>query len=145
MSRITNFEKYKDEILSITDFGDNIAFVDGKVCIRNHMIDCSDCSFGELNGMDTCYKNIVEWLCSYTKPTLTRRERAFCEYAQIGHITRDQNGQLFHAVELPIKEELAWSGGVRCEHIEYVDFNFITWDDEEPWSVEDLLKLEVEK
>lgn len=137
---MTNFEKYKDEILEMTKKGDSPAKKAGKIteCYGTRCVDC------DFTG-DNCRVNLFQWLCTEAAPALTKRERAFCEYAQGGYIARDDSGQLFHTTEQPIKEGYVWGTSDRYEPIEYADFDFITWEDEEPWAVEDLLKLEVEE
>ena len=78
-------------------------------------------------------------------PTLTRRERAFCEYMCGGYIARDMSGDLCWYRYKPEKFENFWSTPEDFDQVEYADFAFIKWEDKEPWSVEDLLKLEVEE
>ena len=55
---MTNFEKYKDEILKITESNSNLAKEDGVVvaCVD---LDCKDCDF---DGIDECRKNRFKWL-----------------------------------------------------------------------------------
>lgn len=55
---MTNFEKYKDEILKITESNSNLAKKDGVVvaCVD---LDCKDCDF---DGIDECRKNRFNWL-----------------------------------------------------------------------------------
>ena len=55
---MTNFEKYKDEILKITESNSNLAKKDGVVVACAHL-PCKDCDF---DGMDECGKNQFKWL-----------------------------------------------------------------------------------
>ena len=55
---MTNFEKYKDEILKITESNSNLAKKDGVVVACAHLT-CKDCDF---DGMDECGKNQFKWL-----------------------------------------------------------------------------------
>ena len=56
---MTNFEKYKDEILKITESNSNLAKKDGVVvaCVD---LDCKECDF---NNGGNCRKNQFNWLC----------------------------------------------------------------------------------
>lgn len=83
------------------------------------------------------------------KPKLTKRERAFCELFKTGWITRDAFSDLeWYELKL-YKIKSCWELGegdcFDMMFIPYINemFKFITWEDEEPWAVEDLLKLEV--
>ena len=146
MSKMMNFEKYKDEILKIVNTGDNIAKKDGKItgCKK---IPCPLCEFSfERNG-EICSINTIKWLFAEATPTLTKRERGFCEMVGEGYIARDEDGILFHSqINKPHRETGIWGlGSGNYVVLRNSDFKFIAWDDEEPWAVEDLLKMEVEE
>lgn len=147
MSRVTNFEKYKDEILSITDSGRDFAFVDDNICVCDNTTDCPSCTFGEPGCTITdCYRNRGKWLCSYAAPALTKREYAFCEYVQTGYVTRNHSNALYWSEKRPEKTPHGWEYPFALLFQIYLcNFDFIEYDDEEPWEVEDLLKLEVEE
>lgn len=106
---MTNFEKYKDEILEMAREGHSLAKKAGKLteCSK---IRCADCDF-----VHNCRAKFIKWLYAEPAPTLTKRERTFCEIMGEGYIARDEDGTLF------------------------------ILKTEEPWAVEDLLKLEVEE
>ena len=55
---MTNFEKYKDEILKITESNSNLAKKDGVVVACAHL-NCGTCDF---DGIDECRKNQFKWL-----------------------------------------------------------------------------------
>ena len=89
-------------------------------------------------------------------PTLTKEDKIVCEalslYAKSEtYIARDYTNLLFVHFCKPIKsEEDEWWASCHNEvmqplAIEPRFFKFITWDDEEPWLLDDLLKLGVEK
>lgn len=112
--------------------------------------DCEGCSFFRVMKHDNC--NIEECaeqlLEPYEEPRkLTKRERAFCEVLKRGYIARNKNG-LIHIYDLkPIKVFEKW-GRPRYGNKFRIDddlFMPILWEDEEPYSVEELLKWEVEK
>lgn len=66
----------------------------------------------------------------------------------IGYITRDSDGGYIHWFEeKPRKGSEHWIRcGVSTRLSSYSNklFPFITWEDEEPWSVEELRKLKVQ-
>lgn len=149
---MTNFEFYKDTLAEIAKTGDDIAIVKGKPrqCAG---INCNEC---ERN--DMCVEaNLLKWLLSehVEKPKLTRRERCFCEVFCKGWLVRSETGALFFYSKKPVKKIGGWTptGGVAhcfdllfaASEIEKLDFSMIKESDSEPWSVEDLLKLEVEQ
>lgn len=80
---------------------------------------------------------------------LTKKERTFCELIRDGYIARDSNGEIWWYSYKPHKAaEGDWDGSgefiLPLEMFHGISFTFITWEDEQPWAVEDLLKLEVE-
>ena len=94
----------------------------------------------------------IDDIVSKSKPKLTKRERAFCELITDGYITRDGDMALWWNEYKPIKDMdfYEWSGTdcgnlVNLELFDEIPFMFIQWEDDEPWAVEDLLKLEVEE
>lgn len=139
---MTNFEKYKDEILDITKNGWAKVTKDGKVTACSSK--CEDCAF-YYNNVGGCRNAFIKWLYGEAKPTLTAKERAFCEIVAEGYIARDKEGDLYVYANEPQKGKIQW-----CDDVDYIPLNneyfpFITWEDEEPWTVEELLKLEVEE
>ena len=99
-----------------------------------------------------CDVAMIKWLYSEHKvqPKLTKKERQFCELVETGYISRDKDGALFWFDSKPIKGMYIWSNAGKSWSLsnfinKKFNFHFITWDDKEPWSVEDLLKLEVEE
>ena len=141
----TNFEFYKDEILEIVengsvavDYGEPIACSDAS---------CANCLFNSNGG---CYQHrmLFNWLYAehIEAPKLTKRERAFCEAVQTGWIARDKDKLLCwfpDNVEVH-KDSIMWNA-THCLFMSLLKlpFAFIKWEDEKPWAVEDLLKLEV--
>ena len=81
----------------------------------------------------------------------------FCELAEYGYIARDEDGVLTLYLSKPLKNlrtyewepDLSKPGSTIHYPIYGTpfmgdkNFSFINWEDEEPWAVEDLLKLEV--
>ena len=112
-------------------------------------------SYGFFKGVDSTKSD---------KPILTRKERLLCELIETGYIARDEDGELWYFIAKPIKDtergRKAWDYPIDYEYYhscrlvfddifetccnDSINFSFITWNDEEPWAVKDLLKLKVE-
>lgn len=79
-----------------------------------------------------------------SEPTLklTKIEREFCESVETGRIMRDADGQIiFLRTVINQAGEKVFTGAVLCEDF----FPFIIDRLGEVWTIEDLLKLEVEE
>jgi hypothetical protein len=80
-------------------------------------------------------------------PKLTQREKSFVEYAQTGWIARDKDGRAFIFTERPYKSGSMWKAEMGS-YTGFKDsksmFSFIKYEDEKPWSIEELKKLEVQ-
>ena len=147
-SVMTNFEYYKEEILAITSRDEKFGLVNNKVqaCYQTN---CSECLFKD-GDTGYCQKKLYNWLYEEHKeqPKLTKKERQFCELLETGWITRDKDGELHHHKHFPHKSQNLWCNKNYPRYYMnyyFLKFSFITWDDSEPWSIEDLLKLEVEE
>lgn len=128
---MTNFEKWKDEILEITNHGTYIAVVNGKP-VTCEMTNCNKCELGI-----QCNVHRFNWLYEeYKEPIkLTKRERAFCEafeYPNGYRIARNSVGNL------------SLGGYIEVMELDNTWFQFIKAGSPF-WRVEDLLKLEVEE
>ena len=156
---MTNFEYYKERIDNInkTDCNFGISKYNG-IPIECKELTCHDCKFKDKNGGTCSYERIVWSHEEYTKhPKLTKKERQFCELVETGWIVRGELGGLNFWIKKPEKRHqgaygywLASSNDDKKYNNEIgsclnMPFSFITWDDAEPWSIEDLLKLEVEE
>ena len=131
---MTKFEKWKDEIADISNANRCVAVVNGKPAICQ-TIDCKSCDF---KGNVNCYYELLKWAASEYEelaPKLTKREREFLEcftYPVRKEIYRKDYG-LFIATG-NLENGFAISGDM---------FPFI--NSGEVWTLEDLLKLEVEE
>lgn len=144
-----NKEKYAMKIVEIACDGKSVAVdkctgkVDSCRCIP-----CCNCLF---DGKHGCHERRREWAESeYVKTfVISKSDRMFLDYIKEEYkcIARDKNGELFLYRLTPYKEEglLNWIGrNCSCLHLKYnVDFPMVKWEDEEPWLIEDLKKLEV--
>lgn len=147
---MTNFEYYKDDIKVLEyEFGKK-----GEKILSCRDFSCKECSFySDAGSIGWCDKNaITKWLYEEHKeqPKLTKNERKLCEIISPDYyIARDKLGRIFVYGVKPCKKEEAYVWDDRTSALFSVlpftdcKFSFITWEDEEPWVVEDLLKLEV--
>ena len=150
---MTNFEKWKDELLRLGKDGqDGIACLNGKPIPCVTIDDCCNCDFNK----DSCDGKFLLWLYEEyeePKPKLTKREWHFLNFIESGYIARDAEGELVWYREKPYTTDnfgkLVWDTNGDYDDFIYFDFHkmfkFINWRDAEPWKVEDLLELEVEK
>ena len=144
-----NKEKYAKEIIEIACDGNGIAVdkhsetVDSCLCIS-----CSNCLF---NDNKDCDKGRREWAESeYTeKQVISKRDRTFleCIIEEYKFVARDESGNLFVYKTQPRKMETRWvlnrDGYLYLNRHFNVDFPMVKWEDNEPWLIEDLKKLEV--
>lgn len=142
---MTNFEKYREEILKISENGNSFAVPrQTRVPMECIYVSCRDCLFDGRY----CQSAKARWLYEEAvepAPTLTVKERAFCEVMECGCIARNKNGNLSFYIGYPHKSGCIWESIHNHVYINSDLFKFITWEDKKPWKVEDLLKLEVEE
>lgn len=154
---MTEFEFWKDDLEKIKGYGFGVSKVYNKP-IPCNVLRCTRCKFAEspfeeLYGYCKFRQKIIDWLNAehIEKPVLTKRERAFCEFAMGGYIARSENGNLYCFWDEPHKNCGYWitADGARFAYFAIDTDNmllpFIKSEDEEPWNVEDLLKLEVQE
>ena len=144
---MTNFDYYKEQIKAVGySFGIN---ENGKIVGCRYINPCNLCEFDETG---FCSRRRIEWLYEEhnEQPKLTKNERKLCEILQEGYIARESNGVMAFYKEKPQKiRDMYWGvlGSYSNTISDYMftdcNFSFITWEDEKPWSVKDLLKLEV--
>ena len=141
---MTNLEKYKKEILYIAKNNAKMA-VSKKSLKPQFCIDteCTQCLFNP----EDCDTAPIEWFCQeYQEPApkLTKKERVFCEIVRHGYIARDKDKRLYLYGCQPSQRSSEWTGE-RWIDLDRNSFPFITWESNKDWSIEDLLKLEVEE
>lgn len=155
-----NKEKFAREIFNIACRGDSIA-----VTIANNeivpcgSIECGKCIF-KVKEYEECSDKIKKWCESeyVERSTITSREKKFLDILlpKWKYMARAADKNLYVFDSLPIKGHNGW----HIENISMYDlcdycyiskklfdnmFNFIKWEDEKPWSIEDLKKLEVKE
>ena len=103
----------------------------------------------------SCFDRLREWSESeyVEKPTITSKEKMFLDLivAKWKYLARGEDKNLYVFDSLPSKGYDGWC----LENISMCDycyiskkpfggmFDFIKWENEKPWSIEDLKKLEV--
>lgn len=144
---MTNFEKYREEILKITQNGDHFGVPKkAQVPMVCTSMSCVDCLFGGY-----CQPKKIGWLYEEAvelAPTLSVKERGFCEIIKSGYIARDRDESLWVFNESPYERDGIWT----CEdedayliNITREAFKFIDYKSRKVWSIEELLQLEVEE
>lgn len=149
-----NKEKFAKEIFEIACRGDSIAItVANNEIVPCGSIECEKCIF-KVKEYEECSDKIKKWceLEYIEKPTLTLKEKKFLDLllSKWKYIARDVDKNLYAFDSLPIKR---WDGWCIENKLTYDYcyisklfgdmFNFINYEDEKPWSIEDLKKLEV--
>ena len=148
---MTNRERYTKEILDIACSGNRVAIrKDNKRLTTCEEIGCCDCCFGDYV---PCEEAVCEWAESeYVEPVkISKKDRAFLDYIEdiYRYIARDKNGYLFLYVEKPKKYHGSsgdrWICRGKYKDISWatIELPMVKWEDEEPWLIEDLKKLEV--
>ena len=142
-----NKEKYAKEIVEIACNGGSVAVTekDGRV-VQCCDIDCSECLFISCN----CTKEMKEWAESeyIEKPKISKKDKVFLDYLkEYKCVARDGDGKLYAYTFIPKKILVCASWGVDGDSKNIsklsIDFPMVKWEDEEPWFIEDLKKLEV--
>lgn len=106
----------------------------------------NQCTYDPARCLDgTCKKRITQWLNQEVKPTLLEAERVILENIDKDYkwIARDSSGMLCGHKNKPQKRERTWlqAGYTYLDAFNHL-FQFITWQDDEPYNIEELLKGE---
>ena len=143
-----NAEKYKKEILEITEEGYNFAVSKDRQNIVRCTVDftCENCIFGEES--DCCYSLArMKWLLSeYKEPIkLTRLEFEILKWLDKGgykFIVRSPSDNLMAHDSIPKKVLNGWISENRYKTLtSFIElFQFIQWHDKEPTSIQDVLR-----
>lgn len=146
---MTNFEKYKDEILQLSKESKVIALKNGTPASCKNFVYCKGCGFRADEEIQNCEAKRIIWLYDeYKEPIkLTAEEKAFLSIVKTGWIARDQaGGSLYWYSNKPERRsEIFDVAGVEKTFSipEVLNlFKFIKWEDE-PYSVEKMLTWEV--
>lgn len=146
-----NKEKYAKEILDIACNGGSIAVTKENKIVYCSNISCESCMFkcSDLG----CSDRLREWSESeyVEKPTITSKEKAFLDtlISDCKYIAKDRNNDLYVYYNKPRRNSMnkSWTDDSNYFYVSrnmFGDmFDFIKWEDEKPWSIEDLKKLDV--
>lgn len=143
-----NREKFAKEILDVVCKGNRFAVTKSGKIDNCGEIECNKCLFD-----DNCDVGLEQWSESeyIEKPTITSKEKTFLDLllSEWKYVSRDNDhNRLFLYTDKPSKKSTYWlsetkdANRIRCDVFD-IKFDFIKWEDEEPWGIEDLKKLEV--
>lgn len=142
-----NAEKWKKEILDITEEGYYFAVSKDRQNIARSCagLECKNCIFDKNDC--GCNFSRMKWLLSeYKEPIkLTKLEHGILEYLfknkQYKFIVRERNGCLYIYKSNPKKEVDGWQSlSMSCGLGPFNGlFEFVTWEDEEPTSIQEVL------
>ena len=128
---MTNFEKWKEEILKISEEEELIA-VRNNTPIGCNSISCGECDF---TPVESCILSRMEWLYrEYREPiALTQKEYNFCKFLGSGYLSRSTtSGALIASKEKP--ELVSGSSGEElmfaCGH-----YHYFTKEDQDVYSI----------
>lgn len=129
-----NIEKYCDELLNLEC---NINCYFTEQIMKEECDNKKDC--------DECKKALIKWLNEeYREPiAISADEKAILRNLpeEFKYIARDQNGGIYTYREKPIKSRREWIDGAATSLNLYNHlFQFVKWEDDEPYSIEELLK-----
>lgn len=160
MKKETNLEHYREELKGLIEearqTSDNITITTtGKLGLCNDT-DCNDCMGKNIY---QCREKIslktLEFLMQEYKPvpTITATEKKILELLQYEWIARDEDDCLYAYNAKPNKDVAngIWDAcslfALDCPnaHALPLKLDFIKWEDNEPWKVSDLLKLQVKE
>lgn len=151
-----NREKFAKEILDIVCEGGSLAVTKDNKVVNCDNVNCGQCLLYKTDDYGSyCDGNsLYRWAESefVEKHTITSREKKFLDalLPDFTYIARDGNDRLYIYGKKPIREDKSESwvsdnSNYYCVTRDIFGnmFDFIKWEDEEPWSIEDLKKLEV--
>lgn len=154
-----NREKFAKEIIDIAYKGDSFSVTKSSEITFCDRFKCDMCKFNDSTGEKSCRTKRYEWSESeyIEKPTITSREKNFLDaiLPNFKYIARDFNDNLCIYYNKPKRNSMDnyWiPDDEDNDRYYYVSsnmygnmFDFIKWEDEEPWLIEDLKKLECEE
>lgn len=104
---------------------------------------------GADNGFDIVTVYELKQVWKREEPTITEDEKAILRNLPANYewITRDKDGRLCVYPGKPLKVTTKWGSGLGHKFFDLFDhlFQMVRWEDDEPWKIEDLLKLDVKK
>ena len=116
--------------------------------VRGMVFRCTEWGIRDENCINRgCFKCRIDWLKAEHKEkiTLSEAERIILENIDKDYkwICRDKDGTIYICKEKPFKDEDIWQNG-DGNIVEFYNhlFQFITWNDSEPYNIAELLKGE---
>lgn len=141
--------KYRDGKFRFV--GENGTLLDGKGMYQ-YMLDEYDeklnniCGYKDLD-IVSVYELTEVW--KREEPTITEDEKAILRNlpGKYEWIARDESGVLYIYQDKPEKRVDVWASVLAHRYLDLFNhlFQMVKWEDDEPWKIEDLLKLDVKK
>lgn len=146
-----NKEKFAKEILDIACKSEKFSVIKSGEITFCDRFKCDMCKFNDSTGEKSCRTKRYKWSESeyVEKSTITSREKNFLDalLSNCKYIARDKDNLLYVYYDKPIRGNKFWISDYASHDMPkdmHGDvFSFIKWEDEEPWSIDDLKKLEV--
>lgn len=146
-----NKEKFSKEIIDIACKGGTIAVTKDNKVVNCDDITCEQCLFNIDNDECSCDNNDIErWAESeyVDKLTITESDRRFLDYLpdNCKWLVRNKDGSLYAYNRKPKKDYASmWFGECAVLKInkQCKAFTMVKWEDDKPWWIADLKKLEV--
>lgn len=142
-----NKEKYIDQICDfVCEEGGLAVRKDTGEVVKCDGLICRLCLFRKEH--EDCLVVARRWLESeyIERLVISKRDRAFLDYLG-GHakwMTKDSDGEISVWMAKPKKSACMWTDGIyACLSMYNIYFPMVKWEDDEPWLIEDLKKLEV--
>lgn len=141
-----NKEKFIDKLADFACIRDNIAMnVKGELVGCYNLL-CENCKFYTEKDCGTASRKWLEE--EYIEQmVISRKDVRLLECIKDGYtyVARDLSGDVFLYIDKPEKGSRTWFSDMESLSIERFDVSFpmVKWEDEEPWNIEDLRKLEV--
>ena len=142
MKRMLKIEKIKDEIKNFYDENNTLRCYLAQIatnqnysvnCYREGNVDCSEC----------LKLSLVDLLEEYKEPVkLTKFEYEYLKVAkenEYNFIARDKDNRLYGTSEKPKKYNITWASSGAYIVMFKSMFNFVRWQDEEPYSIDEIL------
>lgn len=144
-----NKEKYAKEIVEIACDGHDIAVNKNTGKPEScKFLNCNECLFSG-HGNQSCNDVTREWAESeyIEKPVISKKDKAFLEYIdkKFDYLARTHCGNICIFITEPRKSQKIWTSGYLFSSLGSlnIDFPMVKWEDDKPWLIEDLKKLEV--
>ena len=134
-------EKIKDEIKDFYDENNTLRCYLAQIATnQNYSVNCYR---RDVNCSECLRLSLLELLEEYKKPVkLSKFEYEYLKFAkavEYNFIARDEDGGLFlYSIE-PWKGEITWKYRDSSIRIFTKMFNFVRWQDEEPYNIDEIL------